>query len=283
MPTFDTPEPISAAIDLVAGDVRLTATDAGATVVTVRPSDASDDDDRKAAAATLVECAGGRLVVRAPRPGLRSWLSPRGVGSIDVTIELPAGSDVHGTGHTASFHCDGRLADCRIKTGLGSIRLAEAASVSLKSGAGDISADRVTGHAAVMSASGDVRVRELGENAVVKTANGDTWVGSAGGDVALTAANGTIAVDVAHAGVVAKSAKGDLRLGEVVRGSVVLQTHTGDVEVGIREGTAAWLDVSALAGQVHNALAAAAAPEPSAETVEVRARTSTGDVVIRRA
>ena len=36
------------------------------------------------------------------------------------------------------------------------------------------------------------------------------------------------------------------------------------------------------AGKVHNALEAADAPEPSAETVEVRARTTVGDVVIRR-
>ena len=81
--------------------------------------------------------------------------------------------------------------------------------------------------------------------------------------------------------VVAKSATGDVRLGEVARGSVVLETGLGDVAVGIPEGTAAWLDVSSTAGRVHNALDAADAPEPSAQTVEVRARTSVGDVVIR--
>ena len=75
-----------------------------------------------------------------------------------------------------------------------------------------------------------------------------------------SAANGSIAVDVAHASVVAKTANGDVRLGEVVRGSVVLETRVGDLEVGIREGTAAWLDVSASAGKVHNALEAADAP-----------------------
>jgi hypothetical protein len=73
-----------------------------------------------------------------------------------------------------------------------------------------------------------------------------------------------------------------VRLGEVVRGSVVLETRLGDLEVGIPEGTAAWLDLRAAAGKVHNALDAAEAPERSAETVEVRARTSAGSVVIRR-
>jgi DUF4097 and DUF4098 domain-containing protein YvlB len=125
-------------------------------------------------------------------------------------------------------------------------------------------------------------MRELDGSAVIKNSNGDTWVGVAGGDLRVNAANGSIAVDEAHAGVVAKSANGDVRLGEVVRGSIVLETRLGDLEVGIREGTPAWLDVRAAAGRVHNALDAAEAPEPSAEAVEVRARTSAGSVVIRR-
>ena len=62
----------------------------------------------------------------------------------------------------------------------------------------------------------------------------------------------------------------------------MLETKVGDLEVGIREGTAVWLDVSSRFGHVHNALEAADAPETSAETVEVRARTTVGEVVIRR-
>jgi hypothetical protein len=82
--------------------------------------------------------------------------------------------------------------------------------------------------------------------------------------------------------VVAKSANGDVRLGEAVRQSVVLETSIGDLEVGIPEGTAAWLDVRAAAGKVRNSLDVAAAPDAASETVEVRARTTVGDVVIRR-
>jgi hypothetical protein len=280
MPAFETPEPISATIDVVVGDVRISAGDRDATRIDVQPSDASNEEDVKAAQLTRVEYGDGQLLVTAPR--LRSWLSGSAGGSIDVTIELPAGSRVHGAGQSTDFSCDGRLGDCRIKTGMGHIRLERADALSLKSGIGDVSVDRATAHAEVTVGSGDVRVRELDAGAVVKNSNGDTWVGVAGGDVRLNAANGSVAVDVAHAGVVAKSANGDVRLGEVVRGSVVLETRLGDLEVGIREGTAAWLDVRATAGKVHNALDAAEAPEPSAETVEVNARTSAGSVVIRR-
>jgi putative adhesin len=278
MPTYETPGPISATIDLSVGAVRISAGDRDTTVVEVHPSDATNEEDVKAAGLTRVEYDDERLLVKAPK---RSWVSWNSGGSIDVTIELPAGSEMHGAGGAAEFHCDGRLGDCRIKTGLGHIRVDQAETVSLKSGAGDIGVDRATGRAEVTTASGDVRLRELDATAVVKNSNGDTWVGVAGGDLRVNAANGRITVDVAHAGVVAKSANGDVRLGDVARGSVVLETQLGDLEVGIREGTAAWLDVSSTAGRVHNALDAADGPEPSAETVEVRARTTVGDVVIR--
>ena len=127
-----------------------------------------------------------------------------------------------------------------------------------------------------------MRLRELDGSAVVKNSNGDTWIGEARGDLRVNAANGRHRRRRRDADVVAKSSNGDVRLGDVVRGSVVLETRLGDLEVGIREGTAAWLDVRATAGQVHNALEAAEAPDRSADTVEVRGRTSAGSVVIRR-
>jgi DUF4097 and DUF4098 domain-containing protein YvlB len=280
MAAFETPEPISATIDVVAGDVRISAGERDATIIDVLPSDASNEEDVKAAQLTRVEYGDGQLLVKVPR--LRSWLSRSDGGSVDVTIELPAGSRVRGDGQAADFSCDGRLGDCRIRTGIGDIRLEQAGTLTLKCGIGDISVERATAHAEVTVGSGEVRVRELDAGAVVKNSNGDTWVGAAAGDVRVKAANGSVAIDVARAGVVAKSANGDVRLGEVARGTVVLETRLGDLEVGIREGTAAWLDVRAAAGRVHNALDAAAAPEPSAEQVEVRARTSVGSIVIRR-
>jgi hypothetical protein len=280
MPTFDSPEAITATVEIVAGDVRISATERADTVVDVSPSDASSDQDRKAAEQTRVEYANERLLVKQPK--LRHWLPGNTGGAISVTIELPAGSSVHATGGLADFECDGRLGECRIKTGLGSIHLDRVQTVTLKSGAGDVVVDHVAGHAEIRAGSGEVRVRELATAAVVKNSNGDTWVGDAGGDLRVNAANGNIAIDRARATVDAKAANGDVRLGEVTRGSVVLETHLGDLEVGIPEGTAAWLDLRATAGKVHNALDAADNPGPAGDTVEVRARTSVGDVVIRR-
>ena len=280
MPTYHTPDPISATIDLGLGDVRITAGDGTTTVVEVRPSDPSNDGDVRAAETTRVEYANGRLLIKAPK--LRQWLPRSDGGSIDVTVELPAGSDLNASAASADFRSVGRLGSCRIKIGIGTIEVEQADAPHLKSGAGDITVDRATGAAELTAGSGEVRVRELADGAVIKNSNGDTWVGVAAGDVRLNSANGSIAVDLANAGVVAKTANGDVRLSEVVRGSVALETQLGDLEVGIRDGTAAWLDVSARAGKVHNALDAADAPGTSTETVEVRARTSVGNVVIRR-
>ena len=280
MPTFDTTGPTTATIDVVVGAVRITAADRDAAVVEVRPSDASNEDDVKAAEQTRAEYANEHLLVRTPK--VRSWLPRTRGGSVDVTIELPAGSGVRGTGQLTDFDCDGPLGDCRLKTGLGQIRVDGADALGLRTGIGDISVDHATGHAEITTGSGEVRVRELDATAVIKNSNGDTWVGVAGGDLRIKAANGGIAVDVARATVAAKSANGDVRVGEAVRDSVVLETHLGDVEVGISEGTAAWLDVRAAAGKVLNTLESTDAPERSAQTVQVRARTTAGNVVIRR-
>ena len=84
------------------------------TVVDVAPSDASNDEDRQAAEQTRVEYDDGQLLVKAPK--LRSGLSRSSGGSIDVTIELPAGSHLHGP-PAGRLPCDGPLGECRIKTG----------------------------------------------------------------------------------------------------------------------------------------------------------------------
>ena len=260
--------------------MQISAGERDTTAVDVRPSDPSNQEDVRAAGLTRVEYANGQLLVKAPK--LRSWLPRSTGGSIDVTIELPAGSNVHAGAAWADVRCDGSFGDCRIKTGLGRIRVGQADALNLRSDAGDIAVERATGHAEVTTGSGEVRLGVLDASAEIRNSNGDTWIGVAGGDLRVRAANGSIAVALAHAGVAARSANGDVRLGEVMRGSVVLETQIGDLEVGIREGTAGWLDVRAAAGRVHNGLDAADAPAPSAPTVEVRARTSVGDIVIRR-
>jgi DUF4097 and DUF4098 domain-containing protein YvlB len=141
----------------------------------------------------------------------------------------------------------------------------------------------VAGPADVSTSSGRIGIGEIDGSAVVVTSNGAITLGEVTGDVRLKTAHGHMDVERALAGVDAKTAYGTVRVGEVVRGTVDLKTGFGEVEVGIREGTAAWLDVASGYGTVRSHLEAADEPRGSEETVEVRAHTGFGDIVIRRA
>src|SRR5207302_1864023 len=74
------------------------------------------------------------------------------------------------------------------------------------------------------------------------------------GDLRVHAANGKIVVDRAEAAVAAKTANGDVRLGEVARGAVLAETALGKIEVGIRDGVTAWLDLNTSFGRVQSDL-----------------------------
>ncbi|MEV0394234.1 DUF4097 family beta strand repeat-containing protein [Polymorphospora rubra] len=280
MPTFDTPQPISVTLNLgfVVGNVRVTADDRTETTVDVRPVDPDSKADRKVAEQTRIEYADGKLLVRAPRLGQLFTRS----GGVDVTVALPAGSRVEGETAMGEVRLDGRLGECRFKNGFGEIRVDRAGPVRLNSGSGAVLVDRIDGGAEVSASNGDIRIQMIDGPATVKNSNGDSWIGEVTGDVRLNAGNGSVTVDRAHADVTAKAANGSIRVGEVVRGTVTLETALGALEVGIREGSAAWLDLDTTAGRVRNELTPSAAPGNSDETVKVRAVTSVGDIVVRR-
>jgi DUF4097 and DUF4098 domain-containing protein YvlB len=119
--------------------------------------------------------------------------------------------------------------------------------------------------------------------ATVRNGNGETEIGEITGELKANSSNGRITVGIAHASVEARSANGAISVNQVARGVIDLHTAVGDVEVGVRAATAAWLDVSCKVGAVRNALGAAEGPGASDETVEIHARTGVGDIVIRRA
>ena len=280
MSHFETPTPISVVLELRVADVRVAAGDRADTTVEVRPSGSSRRDDVTAAEQTRVEYADGRLLVKAPRR-LRE-LSPFGDGgSIAVDIELPAGSNLSGHTVAGGFRCTGSLGRCELKSTAGEISVDRAGQVKLAT-AGDITLDRVTGHAELTTATGDVRAGEIEGSALIKNSNGDTWIGEAGGDVRVKAANGDIDVEHSRGSLNAKTANGHIRVGSVQRGSLVAETATGRIDVGVAAGAVAWLDLNTSYGRVHNGLDATDGPGGAEDQVEVRARTGFGDITIRR-
>ena len=283
MSSYDTPEPISLSVELGCGNLRIAAADRRDTVVEVRPRDPSKRSDVTTAEQTLVEFAGGTLVVRTPRRWAQSVLGAR-KEAVDVEIAVPAGSrlTVEAPGGAPAVRATGRLGDCHVRTGAGEIRLGAAGSVHLRTGAGDVTVDRVAGEAEVSTGAGSVRIGAIDGAATIRGSTGETWIGAVSGGLEVRAPCGRITVDRAEQAVAARTGYGDVRLGEVMRGSINAQTGHGKVEVGVREGVAAWLDLQTHFGTVLNELEAAGPPQPGEDTVEVRARSSFGDITVRR-
>ncbi|MEU1295359.1 DUF4097 family beta strand repeat-containing protein [Streptomyces sp. NPDC005840] len=279
MPSFDTPEPIATAAHVDAGSIRIVASDRPDTVVEVRPRDPKKDRDVQAAAQTEVRCGSGLLSIRTPKG--RLLVGPS--GTVDVTVELPAGSPVEATGSWVQVHGEGRLGEVRVKTSSGDVRLDSTGPLHVTAAHGNISVDRVGGDAEITTSSGSLRVGTVDGDAVLKNSHGTTTVGTALGELRVSGAQGDILVDRAAGSVTATTAHGTLRVSEVARGRVQLETAHGAIEVGVREGTAAWLDVSSGSGQVTNSLATTEGPADAEDTVEVRARTRYGNVDIARA
>ncbi|MFB6843200.1 DUF4097 domain-containing protein [Streptomyces sp. NPDC056361] len=279
MPSFDTPEPISATARVDAGSIQFTASDRPDTVVEVRPRDPKKDQDVRTADQTEVSYAGGALTIRTPK---QRYFVGR-TGTVDVTVELPSGSSVDLTGAWAQVLGEGRLGEVRVKTSAGDVRLDTTGPLHLTASHGSITVDRVEGKAEITTSSGSLRVGLVDGPAVLKNSHGTTTVGTVTGDLRVSGAHGDIDIARAAASVVATTAHGTLRVGEVARGTVQLETNYGAIEVGIREGTAAWLDVNSGSGQVRNTLTASETPAEAEDTVEVRARTRHGNIDIRRA
>jgi hypothetical protein len=279
MPSFDTPQPISVNARVDAGSIQFAAADRADTVVDVAPRDPKKDQDVRAADQTEVTYASGVLTVRTPKQRY-----PLGrTGTVDVTVELPTGSRVDMTGAWAQVLGEGRLGEVRVKTSSGDVRLDTTGPLQLTASHGSITVDRIEGMAEITTSSGSLRVGTVDGPAVLKNSHGTTTVGTATGDLRVSGANGDIDIARAESSVAATTAHGTLRVAEVARGTVQLETSYGAIDVGIREGTAAWLDVSSGRGQVRNTLDASEPPEKTEDTVEVRARTRWGNIDVRRA
>lgn len=281
MPVFATPEMISATIELSVGDVRIIASDRTDTVVEVRPSDESDESDVDAAQKTRVEYANGTLTIRGPKARILDF--SKKTRSIDVLIEVPTGSNVHADLSVADLRGVGTLGECRLKASVGHFRLDRTGPLRLDTSGGDIIVETVAGNADVSTGTGRVRIGEIGGTAVIKNSNGTTDIGTVTGELRVRSANGDISIDRADAMVEAKTSNGTIRIGQVTRDTVTLDSSTGHLEIGVAAGTAAWLDLNTAYGRVENSLdGLSEAPEKSEQTVEVRARTSFGDITVRR-
>lgn len=280
MPKFETPEPISVLLDVSTGYVRIAASDRTDTTVEVRPADASDNSDVEAAQKTRVDYSDGTLMIRGPK---RTFDFSKKTRAVDITIELPTGSKVDVDLVAGSTRTKGVLGVTEVDMSAGNVHIDRTGPLKVDTGAGQVNVGAVTGNAEVKTGSGHIRVGTVNGSLVVRNSNGHSEIGSVEGELRARSANGDINVEHAGALVEAKTAMGSINVGEVVRDTVTLSTAMGGIELGIAQGTAAWLDVKTGFGRVTNTLDGSDGPGNSAETVKVTAHTSFGDITVRRA
>ena len=267
MPEFDRSDPVTIALYLPRGRADIVAEERTTVVADVVPLDGSDGS-RQAAADTLITLDGDTLAIRAPETADRPW---RRTPKLGVTVRVPAGSSLSAKTASADLHAAGRYATVHVNTA-----------------SGDATVEEITGDGHLDAASGDLAVGRAGGALRLTTASGDVEVGDVTGDVSVKSASGDVSIRDTGGSVGVDTASGDIEIGVVRRGLVRLRSASGDVTVGVAAGTGVWLDVSTASGATRNGLAMGAGtpgatPATTGATLELRIRTASGDIEIRRA
>jgi hypothetical protein len=245
--TFSTPGPVTLEVRVPAGDVDV---ETGETAETTVELEVHGRDGDEAERNTRIEMRrrgdGYEVVVDAERGGL--FRGRRG----DYNVRITAPND-------ASLRTQVASADVR-----GRGRYAE---VDVKAASGDVEVEQVTGDASINTASGDIEVERVG-SAKVNSASGDVRIDEASGDIAVN------------------TASGDVDLRSVASGEVKVNSASGDVEVGIAKGSRLWVDAQSLSGETSSELdLESGSPIEGDEgpLVELKARTMSGDISVKRA
>ncbi|MDQ1545902.1 MAG: hypothetical protein QOH69_806 [Actinomycetota bacterium] len=282
MPTFTTPTPIDLAINVQVGRIDVIASERTDTIVTVSPSSDTKSIDRRGVEQTKVTLEDNRLTVIGPKPRI-SWIGSGPYESVDVKVELPAGSRLTAELAVGNVRTVGRLGATRIKAATGTVDIDATEDLWVRAGHGSTTIGTVDGGMDVTAAYGQIRIGSVTGDTLLKSSYGGIQVGESGGDLEAKLSYGDLEITKALGSVTAKTAFGDIQLVEVSSGSIQVDSGYGQIFVGVKTGVPAWLDLSSKVGHVRNELEGDSAPATTEETVSVRARTQGGDITIHRA
>lgn len=269
---FETPHPVSLYVELGKGSVSVTAAEVATSTVTLTGQQAED---------VVVHQDGKQLSVIAPRQRVGFFGANEPV--LDIEITVPTGSDLMTKTGSADQTSTGTFGLAKVKSGSGDVRLDRHTShVMVDTGSGDIAVAEVDGDLRIKSGSGDVEVGRADASIAVSTGSGDINVGTTNGAVMLKSGSGDLSVESAASDVSLSSASGDLVVGRIQRGQVSAKNASGDIRIGIPAGIPVWTDVSSLTGRIGSDLEGAGQPEKGQDYVEVRAKTVSGDIVLKQ-
>jgi len=276
MPTFATPEPIAATVEVAGARVRVTASDRTDTVVLVEPINQASRPDVKVAGKTRVDFADGQLSVKTTTPGDKN-------GSVSITIDLPAGSSLSAYLAHSGVQVDGPVGQFELHLASGQVQLDRIDTLQASIASGEVAIGHIAGRATIDGGAFAMRIGEVTDTVGLSSSGGHTWIGHARGDLDLSSGSGDFDVDRADGSITATTASGAIRIGRMTHGQAKLMNGSGNIEVGVGEGTAASIDANSERGAVHDFVSPRGNSDPSAPTVMVHARTRHGDIIIQRA
>ncbi|MGN9919250.1 DUF4097 family beta strand repeat-containing protein [Micromonospora palomenae] len=276
MPTFATPGPIVATVVVAGARVRVTASDRTDTVVLVEPINKASQSDVRVADKTKVDFAGDQLSVKTTASGDKN-------GSVAITIDLPAGSSLVSYLAHSDVHAEGALGECELHMASGRVQLDRINALQANIAAGEVTIGHIAERATIDGSTFALRISEVEDTVKLSGSGGQIWIGHASADLDLSSGSGSFDIDRADGSVTAKTGNGAIRIGRLTRGRAELANHSGDIEIGISEGTAARVDANSKRGSVHNSLPPQEDPDTSDNQLTVHARTRHGDITIQRA
>lgn len=283
--TFLTPGAVSLDVRLGAGQVMLEATATEETTVELEPlrdNDATIAAIESARVESLASGEGHEVVVDVRQR--RSGLLGRGP-EVLVRVKCPLESSAEVRTGSADVEGRGLFGSVDVETGSGDVEFGDVSGeAAISAASGDVEVRMIGGEGRVNSASGDVQVGFIGGDGSVNTASGDVMIKTAGGSLRVNSASGDVIVKEALSSVGINTASGDQIVGSVFSDSVDLKSASGDIRVGIKQGSRLFVDARSRSGEVASELEVSeAAPEGDAPLVELRANTMSGDISITRA
>jgi hypothetical protein len=276
MPTFATAGPIVATVEVGGAKVRVTASDRTDAVVLVEPIDKANRSDVKVADKTKVAFADGQLSVKTTVAGSKN-------GSIAITIDLPTGSSLAAYLAHSAVQTDGPLGECELHMASGQVQLDRIDALKANVASGEVAIGHIAGPASVDGGAFVLRIGAVEDTVRLSNSGGQAWIGHAGADVDLGSASCDFDIDRADGSVTGSTSSGAIRIGRMTNGQAKLRNGSGNIEVGISEGTAASIDVNSERGAVHNFVSSQGEPGPSDAKVSVHVRTRHGDITLQRA
>jgi len=277
---FTTPDPVRLSIEAGAGEVRVDASTTDRTTVILRPRRSGDDTARELIDRTTVVQRGDRIVVKMPRRGIGFM---RRAPELEISVAVPTGSSLEIAADSADIRSTGQLGNVRTKSGSGYVQLHHVAEAYVQAGSGDTGIERADAVVRVQAGSGDVVVRSAAAACSVTTGSGDVRVEACAGPLQVNSGSGDVSVDEAGEDVSVTTASGGHHVGRVRSGQVKSSSASGDIHVGVLDGTPVWLEVSSLSGSIHSALEGGEPPADDEDSVFLRVTTVSGDISLARA